>query len=152
VEEEKAAVEIAAGVRELAEEPGEQNVGALVVLLRVRDKALACCSELSTATARWRPSRAPGSRGARKWGQRGGERGQGQGGDDAWEEGEQEVDGGGLHSGGQGSCTGGRAGEAEEQRGLRGRRRRGKSEGLMWKIKKIQGLPCKVKFHVDIKL
>jgi hypothetical protein len=128
VEEEEAAVEITAGVRELAEKPGEQNVGALVVLLRARDKALACCSELSTATVRWRPSRAPGSRGTRKWGQQGGERGQGQGGDDAWEEGEQDVDGGGLHSGGRGSCTGGRAGEAEEQRGLRGKRR-GKVQG-----------------------
>jgi hypothetical protein len=84
MEEEEAAVEIAAGVRELAEEAGEQNVGALVMLLRARDKALAYCSELSTATVRWQPSRAPGSRGARKWGQRGGERGQGQGEDDAW--------------------------------------------------------------------
>jgi hypothetical protein len=52
VEEEEAALEIAAGVRELAEEPREQNVGALVVLLRAKDKALACCSELSTAMAR----------------------------------------------------------------------------------------------------
>jgi hypothetical protein len=40
VEEEEAVVEIAAGVRELAEEPGEQNVGALVVLLHVKYKAL----------------------------------------------------------------------------------------------------------------
>jgi hypothetical protein len=61
-------------------------------------------------------------------GQRGGKRGQGHGEDDAWEEGKQEVDGGGLHSGGRrGSCTGGRAGEAEEQRaeGFKGRRREG---------------------------
>jgi hypothetical protein len=47
---------------------------------------------------------------------------------------QQEVDGGSLHSGGWGSCTGGRAGEAEEQRGLRGRRR-GKSEGSCGKLK-----------------
>jgi hypothetical protein len=84
VEEEGAAVEIEAGVRELAKEPGEQDVGTLVVLLRAKDKALACCSELSTATARWRRSRAPGSRGARKRGQQGGGIGLGQGEDNAW--------------------------------------------------------------------
>jgi hypothetical protein len=81
---EEAAVGNAAGVRKLAREAGEQNVGALVVLLRASVKALVYCSELSTTTARWRPSRAPGSRGVRKGGQRGGERGQGQGKDDAW--------------------------------------------------------------------
>jgi hypothetical protein len=31
----------------------------------------------------------------------------------------------------KGSCIGGRAGEAEVQKGLRGRRRRGKVQGLM---------------------
>jgi hypothetical protein len=102
VEEEEAAVEIAAGIRELAEEPGEQNVGALVVLLRAKDKALARCSELSTATERWRPSRAPGSRGARKQGQRGEGRGLGQGGDDAWKLIQQEVARRRRQSGGQG--------------------------------------------------
>jgi hypothetical protein len=91
VEEEEAALEIVAGVREFSEEPGEQNVGALVVLLRMKDKALARRSELSTATARWRPSRAPDSRGARKRGQRGEGRGLGQGEDDAWKLIQQEV-------------------------------------------------------------
>jgi hypothetical protein len=27
-----------------------------------------------------------------------------------------------------------------------------KVQGLMWRIEKIQGLPCKVKFPVDLKL
>jgi hypothetical protein len=101
VEQEEAAVEIEAGVRELAEERGERNVEALVVLLHTKDKALACCSELSTATARWRPSRAPGSRGARKRGQRGGERGLGQREDDAWKLIQQEVVRRRRQSGGQ---------------------------------------------------
>jgi hypothetical protein len=128
VEEEEAVVGNAAGVREWAGGAGEQNVEALVMLLRARDKALACDSELSMATARWRPAGARGGRGARMAGQRGGKRGQGHGEDDAWEEGKQEVDGGGLHSGGRrGSCTGGRAGEQRSrgQRGFRGRRREG---------------------------
>jgi hypothetical protein len=64
VEEEGAAVELGSGVRELAEEPGERNVGALVVFVRMRDKVLGFCNGLSTATARWRPSRGPGSHGA----------------------------------------------------------------------------------------
>jgi hypothetical protein len=106
-------VGITTGVRELAEEAGEQNVEALVVLLHARDKALACCSELSMATVRWRPSRAPGSRGAHKRGQRGEGKRAGQGEDDAWKGGEQEVDGGG-----RGSGTGGRAEEAGDRGGL----------------------------------
>jgi hypothetical protein len=101
VEEEGAVVEIEAGVWELAKGPGEWDVGALVVLLRAKDKALACCSELSTAMARWRPSRAPGSRGARKRGQRGGEIRLGQGEDNAWKSSQQEVERRRQQSGGQ---------------------------------------------------
>jgi hypothetical protein len=97
-----AAVELEAGVRKLAEKPGERNVGALVVLVRTRDKVLRFCSGLSTATARWRPCRAPGSRGARKRGQRRGEIGLGQGKRDAWRSIKQEVERWRQHSGGQG--------------------------------------------------
>jgi hypothetical protein len=68
VKEEGAAVELEAGVRKLAEKPRERNVGALVELVRMRDKVLGFCSGLSTGTARWQPSRAPGSRGTRKRG------------------------------------------------------------------------------------
>jgi hypothetical protein len=75
VEEEGAAVELEAGVRKLAEKLGKRDVGALVVLVRARDNVLGFCSGLSTATARWRPSRAPGSRGARGGGQQGGKQG-----------------------------------------------------------------------------
>jgi hypothetical protein len=38
-----------------------------------------------------------------------------------------------------------RGGSEEEEGGE-------KVRGLMWKIKKIQGLPCKIKFPVDLKL
>jgi hypothetical protein len=41
------------GVGETAEEPGEWVVGALVVLMHAKDKALGFCSELSTTAARW---------------------------------------------------------------------------------------------------
>jgi hypothetical protein len=74
-------------------------------------------------------------------GQRGGKRGQGHGEDDAWEEGKQEVDGGGLHSGGRrGSCTGGRAGEQRSrgQRGFRGRREGGGPEDRFVKTKNFR--------------
>jgi hypothetical protein len=97
-----AAVELEAGVWKLAEKPGERNVGALVVLVPVRDKVLGFCSGLSTVTARWRPSRAPGSRGACKRGQRRGEIGLGQGKRDAWRSIKQEVERRRQHSGGQG--------------------------------------------------
>jgi hypothetical protein len=86
------------------------------------------------ATVRWWPSRALGSRGARKRGQQGGEQSWARGEDYAWKEEKQEVDGGGLHARGWGSCTGGRAGEAEEQRteGVQRKKKRGKrSEGLV---------------------
>jgi hypothetical protein len=41
------------GVGETAEEPGEWFAGVLLVLMRVKDKALGFCSKLSTAAARW---------------------------------------------------------------------------------------------------
>jgi hypothetical protein len=50
-----------------------------------------------------------------------------------------------------GSCTGSRRkqrcrrGSEEEEGGE-------KVQGLMWKFEKIQGLPCKVKFSIDLKL
>jgi hypothetical protein len=100
--EEGAAVVLEAGVRKLAEKPGEWNVGALVVLVRAGDKVLGFCSGLSTATVRWRPSRASGSCGARKRGQRRGEIGLGQGKRDAWRSIKQEVERRRQHSGGQG--------------------------------------------------
>jgi hypothetical protein len=83
VEEEGVAVELGSGVRELAEELGERDVGALVVFMRTRDKVLGFCSRLSTATARWRPSRGSGSRGACERGQWRGKIGPGQGERDA---------------------------------------------------------------------
>jgi hypothetical protein len=54
------------------------------MLLRMRDRELRLHGGLSTATRRWRPAEARGSRGMHKRGQRGGERGQGQVEDDAW--------------------------------------------------------------------
>jgi hypothetical protein len=125
----EAAVEFGSGVRELAEELEERGVGARAVLVRTRSKVLRLRYGLSTATVRWRPSRAPGSHGARKRGQRGGEQSQARGEDYAWKEEKQEVDGGD-----RGSCTGGRAGEAEEQRteGVQRKKKSGKSsEGLV---------------------
>jgi hypothetical protein len=102
VKEEGAAVELEVGVWKLAEKPGERNIGALVVLVRARDKVLGFCSELSTATARWRPSRAPGSRGARKRGQQRGEIGLGHWKRDTWRSIKHEVERRRQHSGGQG--------------------------------------------------
>jgi hypothetical protein len=52
-EEQRAAVVIGLGVGETAEEPGGWVAGALVVLMRAKDKALGFCSELSTAAVRW---------------------------------------------------------------------------------------------------
>jgi hypothetical protein len=54
-----AAVGFGSGIRELAEEPEEWDVGAHVVLVRVRGRVLGLYCGLSTATVRWRPSRAP---------------------------------------------------------------------------------------------
>jgi hypothetical protein len=133
VEEEGAAVELEAGVRELAEEPGERNVGALVVLLCTKDKALASCSKLSTATARWRPSRASGSRGACKRGQRRGENRAGAGG-----EGRVEVDqaGGGATAAAQRRRQGAlhrRQGGQSRAARARGGRRKGGPRGSFGK-------------------
>jgi hypothetical protein len=109
-------VELGSEVRESAEEPGERDVGALVVLMRAKDKTLGFCSELSTAAARWRPCRAPGGRGACKRGQRRGEIGTGQGERDAWRPTKQEVERQQRHSGGgEVPCTGGRGGRAEQR-------------------------------------
>jgi hypothetical protein len=52
----RAAVVIGVWVGETAEEPGEWVAGVLVVLMRMKDKALGLCSELSTAAARWWPA------------------------------------------------------------------------------------------------
>jgi hypothetical protein len=75
------------------------------MVLRMRDRELRLCGELSTATRRWRPADARGSSGARAGGQQG--RGTGLGGEenDAWMQRRQEVDGDSLHS------------EEEEERG-----------------------------------
>jgi hypothetical protein len=62
-----------------------------MVLLFMRDRELRLCGGLSTVTRRWRPTAVRGSRGALKWGQRRGERGQGQVEDDAWKMTQQEV-------------------------------------------------------------
>jgi hypothetical protein len=43
-------------VRETAKEQGERFVGVLVVLVRVKDRALRYSSEPSTAAARWWPA------------------------------------------------------------------------------------------------
>jgi hypothetical protein len=45
----------------LAKEPEERDVGARVVLVRARGRVLGLRCGLSTATVRWRPSRAPAS-------------------------------------------------------------------------------------------
>jgi hypothetical protein len=85
-------------------------------------------------------------------GQRGGKRDQGHGEDDAWEMEKQEVDDGGLHSGGwRGSCTGGRAEEVEEQRGFRGRRREGGGpEDQFVKTKNFRDPHRKERFPIDL--
>jgi hypothetical protein len=71
VKGEKAAVENAARVRELARGTGERNVEALVMLVHARDRGLGLRSGLSMVTMRWRPANARGSRGALGAGQRG---------------------------------------------------------------------------------
>jgi hypothetical protein len=72
VKGEEAVVGNAAGVRELARGVEEQNVEALVVLVRARDRGLRLRGGLSTATMRWQPAGARGSRGALGAGQQGG--------------------------------------------------------------------------------
>ena len=53
---------LGSGVGEMAKGRGERVEGVLVVPMRVRDRALGLCPELSTATARWRPSVVSGVR------------------------------------------------------------------------------------------
>jgi hypothetical protein len=79
-----AAVECGSSARNWALELAEQDVGVEVMLLRARDRKLRLCGERSTATRRWRPAEARGSRGARARGQQGRGKRSGQGGDDAW--------------------------------------------------------------------
>jgi hypothetical protein len=98
------------------------------VLLSRRGREIKQARARNTAVARWRPSRAPGGRGACKRGQRRGEIGPGKGESDAWRLTRQEVERQRQHSGGgEVLCTssrGGRGGrgvlEEEEGRGVRG--------------------------------
>jgi hypothetical protein len=126
------------------------------VLLSRREREIRQAHAGITATATWQPVGARGGRVARMAGQRGGKRGQGHGEDDAWEEGKQDVDGGGLHSGGRrGSCTGGRAGEAEEQRakGVHRKKKRGRrSGGPVCENQKLQGPHSKERFPTDLEV
>jgi hypothetical protein len=66
VEEERAAVEFGSGARELAMGLKEWSVEVGVVLMCARDRGLRLCGGLSTATRRWQPADARGSRGARR--------------------------------------------------------------------------------------
>jgi hypothetical protein len=66
-----AAVEFGSGVGEMTKAQEEWSAGVFVVLMRVGVKALASCSEISTATARWQPGGASGGHGARGGGQQG---------------------------------------------------------------------------------
>jgi hypothetical protein len=47
---------LGSGFGETAKELGERFAGVLVVLVHAKDRALGCCSEPSTAAARWRPA------------------------------------------------------------------------------------------------
>jgi hypothetical protein len=99
-----------------------------VVLMHARDRGLRLCGGLSTATRRWQPVDARGSRGARAGGHQGRGTGPGEEEGDAWMQRKQEVDGDGLHSGGRrGSTAGGR--RAEQGPRTRGRRREGRGPG-----------------------
>jgi hypothetical protein len=70
-------VELESGVGETAKAQEEWFAGVFVVLMRVGVKAMASCSELSTATARWRSGGASGGRGERGGRQQGRETGPG---------------------------------------------------------------------------
>jgi hypothetical protein len=93
------------------------------VLLSRKGREIKQARARNTAAVRWRPSRAPGGRGACKRGQRRGEIGPGQGESDTWRPTRQEVER--QHSGGgEALCTGDRGGrggrgvpEEEEGRG-----------------------------------
>jgi hypothetical protein len=77
-------VECGSSARNWALELAEQDVGVEVMLLCARDRKLRLYGERSTATRRWRPAEARGSRGVRARGQQGRGKRSGQGGDDAW--------------------------------------------------------------------
>jgi hypothetical protein len=102
-----------------------------------RDRRVSVGTESAVTT--WRPAGGLGRRGARARTQQRREAGLGRGGDDAWMLAQQEVDGGGLISGGQGSGTDGGAekiGEKQSRAGARGRRREGRgSRDLFAKLK-----------------
>jgi hypothetical protein len=131
------------GVGETAEGPGERDVGAFVVLMHAKDKALGFCSGLSPVAARWRPSRAPGGRGACKQGQRREEIGPGQGERDAWRPTKQEVERQRRHSGdGEVLCTGGREGTGAE--GCQRKKKGGRGpRGLFGNFKNLRDLSVK---------
>jgi hypothetical protein len=70
-------------------------------------------------------------------------------------EGKQEVGGCGLHSGGRGSCTGGRTGGAGKQSRAcaRGRRREGRvSGGPICENQELQGPQGKERFPTDLEV
>jgi hypothetical protein len=124
-----AAVGFGSGVRELAKEPEEWNVGARVVLVRARDRGLGLRCGLSTMTVRWLPSRAPAAM-ARANGDSGeGNRAgleermtHGRRRSRRWTAAACTAAAGGAAPATKGS----RAKEAEKQKGFRGRRREGK--------------------------
>jgi hypothetical protein len=98
-----------AGVADVAEQKGEEE-------------------KVGVGTTTWQPAGGSGRRGVRVRTQQRREAGLGRGDDDAWLRAQQEVDGGGLKSGGQGSGTDGgaeKAGEKQSRAGARGRREGG---------------------------
>jgi hypothetical protein len=100
--------------------------------LRARDKKLRPCDELSTATRRWRPAEARGSRGARARGHQGSGKRSGPGGNDAWEG---KPAGGGAIGGGRGEALPA-AGEQSRDPRARGGRREGRGPGDLFVISK----------------
>jgi hypothetical protein len=108
----------------LAKESEERDEGTRVVLVCARDRGLGLYCGLSTVTARWRPAGARGSRGARGAGQRGRAIAAGKVGVTRGEEESRRWTAATMTErrlGGE-LCVGGRTGEAEVQKGLRGRR------------------------------
>jgi hypothetical protein len=96
------------------------------VLLSRRGREIKQARARNTAAARWRPSGAPGGRGACKRAQRRGEIGPGQGESDAWRPTRQDVEWQRQHSGGgEVLCTGSRGG-----RGAEGYQRKKKEDGV----------------------
>jgi hypothetical protein len=99
------------------------------MLLSRREGWIRRARVVNAAVVRWRPAGARGSRGVLGAGQRGRRQSRARGEDDAWVGKEQEVDGGGLHSGGQGRHTAPATGEAEEKQSRRVGARGGRREG-----------------------